>query len=148
MQKTTSKYRAIVAQGWTMMFIIFIAMFVMGLVKSAINEDFSYYQTDPGYQGLAVLTVVMGIYALMPMLVKTFEGRWLGLLSAGLGVFFTMFFIAHQLAHLIEGDKPFSILHLLDIAHHILGVWVVTASVLWVKQTKKDDTVNRETVVN
>ncbi|MBL1261539.1 MAG: hypothetical protein COB33_013520 [Thiotrichaceae bacterium] len=142
MNITESKYKSIVAQGWTMMFFVFLAMFVTDLTKSAITTDFSKWSTDPGLGGLSILIVIMGVYTFMPMLIQSYSGRWFRWLVVGVTVFFTLFFMAHQATHLLAGDKPFGIMHLLDIAHHILGVWVVVSASLWAKEGVQEKTKN------
>lgn len=130
--------RTLVAQGWTMMFLIFLAMFVADLTKSAVFQDFSKWSEDPGYGGLMILLGIMSIYAFMPMLVLSISAKWFRGTVVGITVFFTLFFIAHQLTHLTAGDKPFGMIHILDFTHHILGIWVTIAAVLWVKQYNKE----------
>lgn len=141
MKSEPSKYRDIVAQGWVMMYLVFMAMFITDLTKSAINLDFTKWKNDPGIGGLSILSVVMVIYVFMPMLVKSIEARWFRGLAIGIASFFTLFFIAHQLTHLLAGDKPFGILHILDFSHHALGVWVVVASSLWFRESSKKETI-------
>lgn len=126
--------RAIVAKGWTLMFIVFLGLFVVDLTKSAIFQSFAKWEKDPGYFGLQVLVVMMCIYAAMPMLVMTISGKWFRGLTAGVTGFFTLFFIAHELTHLASGDKPFSVMHALDICHHVLGIWTMVAAIIWTKR--------------
>ena len=126
--------RAIVAKGWTMMFIVFLAMFVSDLTHSAVAGNFAKWSTDPGDFGLKVLLVIMCIYAAMPMLVMSVSPKWFRATVAGVTGFFTLFFLAHELTHLANGDKPFGILHALDICHHVLGIWVTSAAVVWTKR--------------
>lgn len=125
--------RDVVVQGWTMMFLVFLAMFIADLTKSAIVQDFGKWHQDPGHGGLTVLLVVMGIYTFMPMLARTVAARWFRWTVVGITAFFTLFFVAHQLAHMLAGDKPFGMLHVLDFSHHLLGIWVTGAAVAWAR---------------
>lgn len=133
MNERERKYADLASTGWVMMFLIFLAMFVIDLTKSAIAIDFAKWSHDPGNGGLKVLIIVMLFYAFMPVLIKMTNARWFKFVAIGLAVFFTLFFIAHQLTHIVAGDKPTGLMSLLDIAHHILGVIVIYASIGWLR---------------
>lgn len=140
MKENYSKYRDLTAHGWTMMFIIFLAMFVVDLTHSAILQDFTKWQKDPGSSGLGILIIIMAIYASMPMLIKSIQAKWFRQTVIGVTVFFTLFFVAHQITHLLAGDKPFGVMHILDFSHHVLGVWVVVVATLWLREDLQKNT--------
>jgi hypothetical protein len=140
MKGNYSKYRDLTAQGWILMFIIFLAMFVVDLTHSAILQDFTKWQKDPGSAGLSILIIIMAIYALMPMLIKSIQAKWFRRTVIGVTVFFTLFFVAHQITHLLAGDKPFGVMHVLDFSHHVLGVWVIVVATLWLKEDAQKST--------
>ncbi|MBX2809742.1 MAG: hypothetical protein KTR20_14045 [Cellvibrionaceae bacterium] len=139
MQYSFSKYRDLAAQGWVMMFLLVLSMFVINLVKSSIFQDFSGWQFDPGEGGLLILVVVMVVYAFMPMFIKTFQARFFRIIAIIVAVFFTLFFIAHQLNHMIVDGRPIDFLQTLDFAHHIMGSWVAVLTFLWLREGKSVD---------
>jgi len=116
------------------MFIVFLAMSTLELTKSAVAGDFSNFIKDPGTEGLKFLIVIMVIYILMPMLVRSIAAHWFRWAVVGITVLFTLLWIAHQVHHLVEGDKLFDILQAIDFFHHVLGAWVTVAAVKWARQ--------------
>ncbi|RZI42233.1 hypothetical protein EGT07_13510 [Herbaspirillum sp. HC18] len=138
MQDREFKLRAIVVLGWSMMFMVLLAMFVTDLARSAIAENFSDWAQDMSYGGLLVMLVVMSFYVFMPMLVLTVGARWFRFFVVGITALMTLFFIAHEIAHLLAGDMPFGVRHVLDFSHHILGVWVTAAAMMWARMPVKD----------
>ena len=134
MQNNQTDLRSTVAQGWSMMLMAFILILFCNLMKSAIHGDFHGWIKDPGMGGLPILVSVMVIYIFMPMLVRTISAQWFRWVVVALAVFFTMFFVAHQLSHVLAGDREFDIIQALDFTHHTLGIWVVVLASKWARQ--------------
>jgi hypothetical protein len=122
-----------IAIGWIMMFFVLLAMFVVDLAKSAINENFENWSQDMNEGGLMIMLVIMCIYIFIPMLTLVINAKWYRGFVIGITAFITLFFIAHEIAHMLTGDMPFGLRHILDFSHHILGVWVTIAAVKWSK---------------
>jgi len=80
------------------------------------------------------------IYVFVPMFVLIVSARWFRSVVVGVTVLMTLFFVAHEISHLLSGDKPFGIRHILDFSHHILGVWVTIAATKWALLPKNDQT--------
>lgn len=134
MNSENKQLRELVAIGWIMMLMVIVLMFIIDLSKSAIYTDFSKWASDPGYGGLKALIVVLTIYLFMPMLIRTVNARWFRWTVVVLTIFFTLFFIAHQISHMLAGDKPMSIFHVLDFSHHVLGIWTASLAVIWARE--------------
>ena len=130
--------RTSVSTAWLCWLLIVLTMGVVDLVQSAVIVDFTKFDKDPGQEGLNMLIIVMTIYALMPILVRTIDNvifRWFVVAAA---VFFTMFFIAHEVSHLIIGDMPWGIRHSLDLAHHAIGIWMTIIAGKWAHYPAKN----------
>lgn len=130
----SERMRSIVAQGWTAMFLVFIANIVMDLVRILVLGVQAQWAEHMGMQGVKFILAVMSIYALMMVLVRTLSARWFRFATVGITALMTLFVGAHEVSHLMAEDKPFGLLHALDMTHHILGVWVLVAAVMWARQ--------------
>jgi hypothetical protein len=131
MNTISQKYANIVTQGWTMMFLVFLANLSIDMTKCAVNADCSVWAAHIGIGGVKLITVIMMIYAVVPMLVRTVSERWIRVAVLPATVFITLFYVAHELSH--RGDKAFGIYHALDITHHIFGIWVIITAVKWLR---------------
>ncbi|WP_169315425.1 hypothetical protein [Verminephrobacter aporrectodeae] len=125
--------RAVVVLGWVQMCMVMVAMFIIDLSRSAIGEDFSNWAGDMSYGGLLVMTGVFTLYFFMPMFALVVRARWFRCVIAGVTIMATLFFVAHEIAHLLTGDMPFGMRHALDFSHHLLGIWVTTAAIQWAR---------------
>lgn len=128
-----STLRATIVLGWVLMLLTLLAMFCVDLARSAIDENFSAWRRDMSQGGLLVMLGVLGVYLLTPMFALNPRGRWFRWLLVALGALATLFFIAHQVGHLLAGDKPFGMRHVLDFSHHLLGAWVTVAALRWAR---------------
>lgn len=126
------------------MFVVFVANIVLDLTKCTVIGDFSAWGAHLGMKGLKFVTTVMAIYAIMPMLVKTIADQWFRYFVIGVSVFMTLFVAAHEVSHLLKGDKPWGIAHALDVTHHILGVWVIFAASIWARQKDRVGSLEQE----
>lgn len=133
-QISNDRFRAMVAQGWTLMFMVFVSNLVIDLIKNAVRGDATQWAQHLGMPGVQLLLVVMAIYALMPMLVRSLSAPWFRFTVVGLTVFMGLFVGAHEISHLSPNDKPFGIFHTLDLTHHVLVIWVTVAAVRWSRQ--------------
>lgn len=133
MSEQEFRLRATIVVGWCMMFMVLLAMFIVDLAKSAITENFGSWAEDMSEGGLLVMLVIMCIYIFIPMLVVTLRAVWFRYAVIVITILMTLFFMAHEVAHLLTGDMPFGLRHVLDFSHHILGIWVVVAATMWAK---------------
>ena len=91
--------------GWINLLQLVVVMFVVSLIKLAIANDFTPFGKDPGYMGLNIMIVVFTIYAVIPILLRIFDGNVFRWLMVGISIFFLLFWttcIYPQSTRLIE----------------------------------------------
>lgn len=119
--------------GWIALINLVVVMFIVSIYRGAIANDFSGFTKDPGTLGMDIMIVVFTIYALIPVLVRWTDWvpvRWFMVLAS---CFFFLFFIAHQLTHMIIDGTRLSLYHVLDFAHHFLMLWMIVCSIRWLR---------------
>lgn len=126
----------IVAQGWILMFLALICIFLTEFATSVIQDDLSVFKSREGENGLKVMVLLMLLHALVPMLVCALNASWFRWTVVGITGVLAGVMLAHEVAHLVTGTKPFGIFHLLDFAHHGLGIWVTFIAIRWAKETQ------------
>jgi len=145
MNKNDQQLRSLVAQGWTTMFIVFLANLSLDVIRCIVVGDFSKWAKHLGLGGMDVIAVVMAIYALMPLLIRAVSDQWFKYVTVGVTVFMGLFVLAHEASHLVSGDKPFGIQHALDITHHLLAISTTVAAALWARrkpEQTKDESIS------
>lgn len=130
----TEYFRNMVAQGWTAMLLVFLANIVMDIVRVTVQGNPVPWAEHMGMAGVQFILVVLSVYALMPMLIRTISVRWFRYAMVGVSAFMGLFVAAHEVSHLVAADKPFGLLHALDLTHHVLSAWTVIAAVMWARQ--------------
>jgi len=133
MKSKEENLRALVAQGWTSLALVALTMFVVALMKSAVNNDFQGWATHPGIIAVHIMIVVYAIYVFMPIFIRTFHWRVFRWVVVGITVFFMLFFVAHQLSHLVTDGEPLNIFHILDFVHHFVCLWTIIYAVQWAR---------------
>lgn len=133
MSSVSENYRQSVVIGWVNLLQLVVVMFVISLLKSAIENDFTPFGRDPGIMGMNIMIVVFTIYAVIPILVKMFDAQAFRWFIVGISIFFLLFFIAHQLTHMIVDKMPLNLYHLLDFAHHFIILWVIVSAIRWAR---------------
>lgn len=128
--KEAHHHKQLIAQGWTSMFAVFIAGVCIEIAKGGALDDPGRAGRHLGMAGIQLVLVLSSLYALMPMLVRSFDARWFRWVVVGLSVLVSLFMVAHEISHW-RTDRPFGVLHALDITHHVLGAWVTVLSVRW-----------------
>lgn len=119
--------------GWIALLNLVVVMFIVSIYRGAIADDFSGFGKDPGTLGMDIMIVVFAIYALIPVLVRCTDRvplRWFMVLTS---CFFFLFFIAHQLTHMIVDGTRLNLYHVLDFAHHFLMLWMIVCSIRWLR---------------
>ncbi len=132
MEKENENLRKIVIQGWAGMLFLLIVMVITDLVKYGMSGDFSPLIKDPGMRGLWFIATVTCISVLVQMFLRTYDDKRCRWSFFAVTLAYTLIFIAHQLIHLFSGDG-FDIHFVLDVTHHILGIWATIAAYKWVK---------------
>lgn len=127
-------FRSLLAQGWTAMMLVFLANIVMDIVRVTVQGNPVPWAEHMGMAGVQFILVVLSVYALMPMLIRSISARGFRYAMIGITAFMSLFVAAHEVSHLIAADKPFGLLHALDLTHHLLGIWSVIAALMWARQ--------------
>ena len=127
------KYRQSIIVGWIMLLQIVLVMFIISLLRGAIKNDFSGFAKDPGELGTNIMIIVFAIYAIIPVMVRICSAIFIRWFTFGISIFFLLFFIAHQLTHMIVDNMPLNIYHVLDFTHHAIILWVIVCSYKWAK---------------
>lgn len=130
--------RQTIIVGWITLLQLVVVMFVVSLISSAIANDFSAFGKDPGYLGLNIMIVVFAIYAAIPILVRAFNGNPFRWFMVGISIFFFLFFIAHQLTHMIVDKMPLSLYSILDFSHHFIILWIIVCTIRWARIPSTD----------
>ena len=135
-----SRYRAITAQAWSGMLAVLLTMFIADLVRLSIKGPYAELAeslaADPGLTGLWVLVCLICLNALVQVAVRAFDGAAFRRLVFWTSVLYTAFFIWHQVAHVLSGER-FGLHTVLDLTHHVLGLWACWASFRWSRSTAR-----------
>lgn len=123
--------------GWISALQLVVIMFVVSLVRAAIANDFKPFALDPGNRGLDMMIVIFAIYAVIPVLVRVFDGLLFRWAMVGASVFFFLMFIAHQLTHMVVDKMPLSIYDVLEFSNHAVMLWVIVCSVRWARLAER-----------
>lgn len=132
--------RAYIAQGWTAMFILFVANLVMDMSRCQVIGSCQQWADHLGMGGIVFVTMVMVVYTVVPLLVRSVTANWIRFLVVPLSMLITMFYVAHQVSHLAANDKPMGLIHALDFTHHFVGITVIVASIMWLRSRHSDQT--------
>lgn len=127
---------SIVAQGWILMFMVLICIFLTEFAISVIQDDLSVFKSREGENGLKVMVLLMLLHAFVPMLVCALNASWFRWTVVGITGVLAGVMLLHEVVHLVTDTKPFGIFHLLDFAHHGLGIWVTFIAIRWAKETQ------------
>lgn len=138
MQQRAKTYRDLIAQGWAGMLFLLLTMLIADIVELAMQGDYggtsAQLLKDPGIAGLWFLSALICLNVLVQMAVRATPHNkyhvWIFLLTASYG----LFFLAHQIVHLLSGEG-FDIHFVLDITHHILAGWASWAAFKWSRLT-------------
>jgi len=129
---TEAKWRSLVAQGWTTMLLVFLANITMDVIRASVEGKLVNWADHLGPQGVQIVLTVLAIYAVMPLLVRTVPWRAFIVVVVMLTFFIGLFVAAHEVSHLTTTrDKPFGMLHVLDLLHHAITAGVMFAGVMW-----------------
>ena len=134
MAESEERYRAITSQAWSGMLVVLLMMLIADVDRLAIQGSYgelaNSLRNDPGEIGLWVLTALVCFNAVVQVAVRTFDGRGFRRAVFWTSVGYTAFFILHQFAHVWSGER-FSLHTILDLTHHVLGVWACWAASRW-----------------
>lgn len=126
------KQRRIAIQGLGGMLFLLVMMFITDFAEYAMANDFSLLIGDPGINGLWVLAIMACINVLTGLFLLVFENRTSRWVFFGIIAAYTMFFVIHQLEHLING-AGIDIHFFFDVTHHTLGITASISAFRWAK---------------
>lgn len=137
-----SRYRAITVQAWSGMLAVLLAMLLADVVRLAMRGSYEDLAEslgdDPGSSGLWILVGLICLNALLQVAVRTFAGPGFRRAVFWTSAAYTAFFVFHQAAHIWAGER-FSLHTILDLTHHVLGLWACWASSRWLKLARADE---------
>lgn len=134
MYKTHKPIEATVAQGWILMFLIFVCITIVEFLNATVSGNLSIYTSDEGAAALRVMVMLMLLHAFVPMLVLTFDVRWFRWSIAVLTLLFGLLMIGHEVMHIfVAKNRDFGVFDLLDFSHHVLAIWVAILAVRWAR---------------
>jgi hypothetical protein len=131
-----------IAMGWVMLLLILSISLIVLVVQGTIaNDSFAVIRQDPGPMGLKLIVFLFAIYAVMPVFVyiaNKADVKFLRWVIAVMGIIFLLFFVLHHISHWQYGDRPDLNSHALEMAHHIIGLWVIYLSVKWARSPDRE----------
>ena len=135
MEKKAENLAGIVAQGWILMFLVLICIFLTEFVASVISGDFSMLRSKEGERALHGLVLLMVLHAVVPMLVLTVNWRQLKWAVTAITGVLAVIMVGHEIMHLMNGTIPLGFFHVLDFSHHGLGIWTTIMAIRWARHT-------------
>lgn len=137
-QEKEPAYQQSLALGWMAMAVLMVMTMVAPLVHSAIQTDFSEYAYHPGPNGLDAYCVAISVYVGMAVLTQRLDFIWLRWLNVALFLSVTLFELLHQVMHFRNGMVHGLMLQVMDIVHHLIGIWMVALAYRWLRSGKYD----------
>lgn len=124
----------IISKGWSGMLFLLFLMMLTDIIEGGMKKDFTLLIQDPGIRGLWFIAFMTITNVCVQMAIYTFEDRNFRWFVFGLTLFYTLFFIGHQLNHILSGEG-IDIHFFLDITHHAIGFWATRYAYKWAKYT-------------
>src|SRR3989344_4371198 len=122
--------RNIIVQGYAGMLFLLIMMTVSDLTIAGLSKNLDLLQNDPGIIGLWMTAILLCINILIPIAVRTFDGKKFRQSIYVISIIYMLLFVAHQIFHFAAGDG-ITIDLLYDTTHHIVGIWVIIYARRW-----------------
>lgn len=126
------RYRKVLANAWVAMGILVLSMYATDLLSGAVANDFKRFSSDPGPGGALIMGILFTLYAFLPVLVREFDWlsfRWFVCIVT---IYVTCFFFVHQLSHIMK-SSDFAVRYIVDVGHHLMGLWASYASIRWLR---------------
>lgn len=133
MNRSPIDLRSAIAQGWTVMFLLFVSILFFELSQGVINDELSMFRSEAGRRAWRVAVLLIAVHASTPMLVCLVDGRRFRWALFGVTLVQTLALIVHQVVHLVNGEKPFDAFQCLDALHHALGIAVSVLAWRWAR---------------
>ena len=127
-------HRVTIAHAWSGMLAVLLMMLLADVVQLAALGSYADFSAtlaaDPGISGLRALVYLACANVLMQVAIHTFDGKVFRLFVAVATGSYALFFMGHQVVHLAAGEGV-GLQTVLDVTHHLLGVWALWAARCW-----------------
>lgn len=133
MSSKQNRLRLSIILGWVGLLQLRVVLFIIALMRGAIENDFKSFAEDPGYLGMNIMIVIFTIYVFIPIFVQLWARPFFKWFLFGVSVFFLLFFVAHELTHLHNDAVYMSLEKLLDLSHIVILFWVVACTLQWAR---------------
>jgi hypothetical protein len=137
MEDKNANLRNQIALGWVLMLLVLTLTTALMIIQASFTDDnFHSLKVDPGPRSLSFLVFVFGIYVVMPIYVYIVHPfriaalRWTAVVFSAL---ILLFFVLHHTSHWVHGDRPNLSSHVMDVLHHIVGLWIFVNSIRWAR---------------
>jgi hypothetical protein len=130
--ESSCRDQRIVAQGWTTLLAVVTLMGISQVYQAAIVNNFSEFAHHPGSRGWGVISVAASTYALMAVLTQIFQAVWFRWVNASLLMVVTLYMMAHQLQHSLNGTV-YGLTGAIDFTHHLVGIGMSYWAVRWAR---------------
>jgi hypothetical protein len=135
MRKPHKPIETMVAQGWVLMFLLLVCIFLTEFLTASVGGNLAMYSSAEGIRGLHMMVILILLHAFIPMLVLTFEVHWFRWVIMILTLGFALIMMAHEILHLfVIKNRQFGTFDLLDFAHHGLALWVARLALRWARE--------------
>jgi hypothetical protein len=135
MHMGSPKLQGIISQGWVGRLFLLLLMMLTEITEFGMKGDLSPLRSDPGKGGLWFIVIAASANALIQVSVKTFDSAPFRWFIFALSFLYTLIFVGHQTTHLMLGEG-FDIHFVLDLVHHILGIWSTVAAYKWSRSAR------------
>ncbi len=127
-------FRQTLSTAWSGMLTLLITMLLLDPIQHAMNGRYAELsqtlKKDPGELGLTLLIGMLCFNALTQVGIQLFSNyAWRAFVLIA-SVTYGLFFLIHQVVHLIGGET-FGLHTVLDLTHHILAITSVLAAWKW-----------------
>jgi hypothetical protein len=123
--------------GWTLMFVLFVCVFVSKFPSATIYGTLSGCMTARGADAMHLVVAILLAHPFVPILVLTVRApwvRWVATISA-LGIAWILFI--NTLYIYASTDYEFSIYDLFNISHQALALWIGLISFNWASRPEQ-----------
>ncbi len=117
--------------GWTLMFVLFVCVFVSKFPSATIYGNLAGCMTARGADAMHLVVAILLAHPFVPILVLTVRARWVRWAAtiSGLGIAWILFI--NTLYVYVSTDYDFSIYDLFNISHQGLALWIGLVSFNW-----------------
>ena len=136
MQVIEPNYRAVIPTSWSGMLAVLLAMLMLSPLQYAMNGQYEalalVLRDDPSPLGLQVLIVLLCLNAIVQVTVHARSCRTVKVCVLVLSVLYGLFFLAHNIVHMVGGE-PLGLQSVLDFTHHALAGLAIWGAWRWQK---------------